>query len=144
MRKRGGSNRQGRGLALPATSSDPSCQIVSSPWPRGIGLILVSPQDSSQARNGQPLLSAISYGFGGHPAADRDHCLEYVNRFPNFDGNEDLADTRPQPARTIPNNRFHDSAVPLIRAGSRYGFLLSFDLERNPDAHLAAQFTDDA
>lgn len=49
MRKRGGSNRQGRGLALPATSSDPSCQIVSSPWPRGIGLISVSPQDSSQA-----------------------------------------------------------------------------------------------
>jgi hypothetical protein len=55
-----------------------------------------------------------------------------------------LADTRPQPARTIPNNRFHDSAVPLIRAGSGYGFLLRFDLERNPDAHLAAQFTDDA
>lgn len=42
------------------------------------------------------------------------------------------------------NNPAEGSTVPLIRAGSQYGFLLRFDLEHNPDARLAARFTDDA
>ncbi len=36
------------------------------------------------------------------------------------------------------------STVSLIRPSFRYGFLLRFDLEKNPDARLAVRFTDDA
>jgi hypothetical protein len=36
------------------------------------------------------------------------------------------------------------SAIPLIHSRSRYGFLVRFDVEKNPDARLAARFTDDA
>ena len=42
------------------------------------------------------------------------------------------------------NNPAEGSTVPLIRAGSQYGFLLRFDIEKNPDARIAARFTDDA
>ena len=36
------------------------------------------------------------------------------------------------------NNPAEGTAVPLIRAGTRYGFLIRFDLEKNPDTRLAA------
>jgi hypothetical protein len=35
------------------------------------------------------------------------------------------------------------SAVTLIRAGDRFGFLLRFDLEAHADVRLAVRFTDD-
>jgi len=46
--------------------------------------------------------------------------------------------------RAILNQPPDGNAIPLIRAGSQYGFLIRFDLEKNPDARLAARFTDDA
>jgi hypothetical protein len=55
-----------------------------------------------------------------------------------------LTDAKTQAHRATLNFPAEDSTVPLIRAGSQYGFLLRFDLEKNPDARLAARFTDDA
>jgi len=55
-----------------------------------------------------------------------------------------LTDAKTQAHRAMLNFPAEDSTVPLIRAGSQYGFLLRFDLEKNPDASLAARFTDDA
>jgi hypothetical protein len=55
-----------------------------------------------------------------------------------------LTDTSTSAHRAILNNPAEGSTVPLIRAGSQYGFLLKFDLEAHPGARLAARFTDDA
>lgn len=46
--------------------------------------------------------------------------------------------------RAMLNQPADGGMVPLIRPGSQYGFLLSFDLEAHPGARLAARFTDDA
>jgi hypothetical protein len=45
--------------------------------------------------------------------------------------------------RALLNRPAEGSAVPLIRGGLKYGFLLRLDLHENPDARLAARFTDD-
>jgi hypothetical protein len=55
-----------------------------------------------------------------------------------------LSDAKTESHRAFLNNPADGSTVPLIRADSRYGFLLRFDLEANPGARLAARFTDDA
>ena len=55
-----------------------------------------------------------------------------------------LADVPIESHRAMLNNPADGSTVPLIRAGSRYGFLVRFDLEKNPDTRLAVRFTDDA
>lgn len=55
-----------------------------------------------------------------------------------------LADVPIEPHRAMLNNPADGKTTPLIRAGSRYGFLVRFDLKKNPDTRLAARFTDDA
>jgi hypothetical protein len=55
-----------------------------------------------------------------------------------------LTDAEVSAHRGMINDPDEGSTVPLIRAGSQYGFLLRFDLEAHPDARLAARFTDDA
>lgn len=55
-----------------------------------------------------------------------------------------LTDAPGQSHRAMLNNPAEGDTVPLIRAGSRYGFLFRFDLEKDPDPRLAVQFTDDA
>jgi hypothetical protein len=55
-----------------------------------------------------------------------------------------LSDAKTESHRAFLNNPADGSTVPLIRAGSRYGFLLRFDLEAHPGTRLAARFTDDA
>jgi hypothetical protein len=55
-----------------------------------------------------------------------------------------LTDVGTSAHRAMLNNPTEGSTIPLIRVGSRYGFLFRFDLEHNPDARLAARFTDDA
>jgi hypothetical protein len=55
-----------------------------------------------------------------------------------------LADVPIESHRAMLNQLADGSTVSLIRAGSRYGFLFRFDLEKQPGARLAAQFTDDA
>ena len=55
-----------------------------------------------------------------------------------------LTDVGSSAHRAMMNNPAEGSTVPLIRVGSRYGFLFRFGLENNPDARLAARFSDDA
>jgi hypothetical protein len=45
--------------------------------------------------------------------------------------------------RAMLNRPAEGSLLPLIRGGSKYGFLLRLDLHENPDSRLAARFTDD-
>jgi hypothetical protein len=54
-----------------------------------------------------------------------------------------LTDVGSQAHRGMMNNPAEGTTVPLIRAGTRCGFVLRFDLEKNPDTRLAARFTDD-
>jgi len=55
-----------------------------------------------------------------------------------------LTDSPTESHQAMLNLPADGSAVPLIRPGSRYGFIFRFDLEKNPDAPLAVRFTDDA
>ena len=55
-----------------------------------------------------------------------------------------LTETGSQAHRAMLNGPTEGSTVPLIRPGSRYGFLLRFDLDKQPRTHLAVHFTDDA
>lgn len=55
-----------------------------------------------------------------------------------------LAEARTSAHRAMITGMAEGSAVPLIRTGTRFGFLLRFDLEAHPDARLAVRFTDDA
>ena len=55
-----------------------------------------------------------------------------------------LTETGSQAHTAMLNGPTEGSTVPLIRPGSRYGFLLRFDLDKRPRTHLAVHFTDDA
>jgi hypothetical protein len=56
----------------------------------------------------------------------------------------EMTETGSPAHRAILNSPAEGSAVPLIRPGSRYGFLLRFNLDEQPGTHLAVLFTDDA
>lgn len=55
-----------------------------------------------------------------------------------------LTDAGSPAHRGMMDNPAEGSTIPLIRAGTQYGFLFRFDLGNNPDLRLAARFTDDS
>ena len=103
---------------------------------------------------GQPVLDTLQCSFLVIDNASRRRIVDVTCRIEPAEGDGlTLAPERTGQIATGMKIESHSAAirnltegdtVPMVRAGTQFGFLLRFDLGAHPDPRLAARFTDDA